>query len=488
VDHVARREWITRGAPPKVSGAQLDFWLGQLRGAAQSEELAKANGELEKTAKENAGAPERSKPPRQPPVRRPPPADLRRVDNVLAVPASERPCPKCGKERACIGHDVTEVIDLIPAEVIVRLDRREVLACKPCEGELARGPMGDKVVAGGVYGSRLVATLVVDKYEDDLPLHRQAERLERLGLSMPSSSMADQVTWATELLSPVYRHLLADVLSARVMHLDATSLPVLNRDHPDGKTVGSLWGYVGDTSRAVFLYTSTGKARGQRPGELGPADVLALRRGYTVADAATLFDKSFRSKELIEIGCNMHARRYFAKALDAGDARAAPAIAAFKTLYEVEETARELTPQARCQERQARSKPVYEELVKWCKTYQPGEPPTSLLGRAVRYLLNHRVALMRFLEDGVIPIDNGIVERLHRGPAVGRRNYLFAGSHEGAQRAAIAYSVLGTCKLAGVNPIDYLTDVLPRLTRGVVIKDEVPSMLPAAWKRARTPP
>ncbi len=116
---------------------------------------------------------------------------------------------------------------------------------------------------------------------------------------------------------------------------------------------------------------------------------------------------------------------------------------------------------------------------------QPTEPPGSLLGAAIRYLLNHRVALRRYLEDGRLPIDNGIVERLQqRRPAVGRRHFLFAGSHAGAQRAAIAYSVIATCHLVGVNPQDYLADVLPRLARGIALRD-VPSIAPAAWKLAR---
>ena len=134
---------------------------------------------------------------------------------------------------------------------------------------------------------------------------------------------------------------------------------------------------------------------------------------------------------------------------------------------------------------------MWDELVAWCTTYKPVEPPASLLGKAIQYLLNHRLALMRFLDDGELPIDNGIVERLHRRPAITRRAFLFAGSHAAAERAAIAYSVLATCDLLDLNPAEYLADVLPRLARGVVIARDVPRMLPAAWKLAHatvTPP
>jgi transposase len=170
------------------------------------------------------------------------------------------------------------------------------------------------------------------------------------------------------------------------------------------------------------------------------------------------------------------------KALEANDARAAIPIQAFKTLYDVEDDVRDAGPERRLEERTRRSKPVYEELLGWSRTYRPLEPPSSLLGRAMGYLSNHQLALTRFLDDGRLPIDNGIVERLHRRPAVGRRNYLFAGSHTGAKRAAIAYSILSTCHLLGINPTEYLADVLPRLSRGIVIARDVPTLAPAAWK------
>ncbi len=468
----------------RIAKEQLDLFLDKLREASQSA-LSIANEALEKKAEENGGRDKPTPPPKQPPVRKPPPPDLPRRENPIAVVPSERPCPACGKERVCIGHETTEVIDYKPAEVFVRCDVREILGCDACEAELVRASMGDKVVAGGAYGSALVAKLVVGKYADGMPLYRQGEELQRLGFTMPSSSMSDQIMWATELLRPIWRLLLADVLGALVMHIDATSLPVLDRDSPKGIVTGALWGCVGDTTSAVYLYTSTGKKNAQRPGELGPAALLALRKGFVVADASNLFDESFQSDDLIEVGCNMHARRYFIKALEANDARAAVAITAFRSLYDVEDAVRDATPEQRLEQRQKRSKPVYEELVRWCLAYQPVEPPSSLLGRAIQYLLNHRIALMRFIDDGRLPIDNGIVERLHRRPAVGRRSYLFAGSHVAGERTAIAYSVLGTCRLLDINAMEYLVDVLPRLAREVLTQDERRVLVPAAWKAAR---
>jgi transposase len=468
----------------RVSKEQLDLFLGKLRADSETA-LTTANDALKDAAEENGGREDKTPPPKQPAVRRPIPPNLRRVDSPLPVPPSARPCPVCGEERVCITHETTEVIDFKEAEVFVRRDIREVLGCRACEAELVRSPMGDKVVEGGAYGAMLVAKLVVGKYWDGMPLYRQGEELERLGLSMPSSSMSDQITWATDLLRPIRRLLLASALAAVVMHVDGTSLPVLDHDSPKGIVTGALWGYVGDTDCAAYIYTSTAKRNGQRPGEIGPADFLARRKGPVVADASNLFDKSFMSADLLEIGCNMHSRRYFMKALDANDARAAIPIAAFRTLYDVEDDVRDADPDRRRDERQRRSRPVYEELVRWCQTYQPTEPPSSLLGRAIQYTLNHRVPLTRFLDDGRLPIDNGIVERLHRRPAVGRRNYLFAGSHIAGERAAIAYSVLATCNLLDINPMDYLGDVLPRLARDSLTEADRRALLPAAWKATR---
>jgi transposase len=472
-----------------VSSAQLKLLLDELGAGeetATSPELGEADRGLRAASgiDENKGEEPKEAPRRkQPRLRRPIPAHLRRVDNEIRVPEDKRPCPVCGTERRCIGHDITEVIELIPAEVVVRRDLREKLACDTCEGELVRAPMGDKVVSGGRLGSRLVAELLVDKYRDGLPLHRVKERLARMGLELSVATLSDQVRWSTELWQPLWRVSFVKMLKAKVMHLDGTGLMVLERGSAGGKKLGALWGYVGDEI-ALYLYASTGKRAGQRPGELGPEDVLKLREGYTVADASSLFDRAFLRPELIECGCNMHARRYFAKALDGGDARAALPIAAFKKLYEIEAEVRGQGDDTTLAARQTKSKPVYDELVTWCETYKPHEPPSSPLGAAIRYLTNHKVALMRFLEDAAIPIDNGAVERLHVRTALTRKNFLFAGSDAGAERAAIAYTILGSCALAGVNPVEYLADVLPCLARKIRLCD-IPDLLPARWKTLR---
>jgi transposase len=483
-----------------VSTAQLLLALGALglagRGAspsadddrAQPEVLDDADSKLRQASGIDDPGPEKTpRPPRQPRTRMPAPAHLERVPNKIPVPTAERACPSCGAERACIGHESTEVIDLIPAKVFVRVDLREKLVCRPCEGEHVRAPLPDKVVAGGRLGLVFVAQLLVDKYVDGLPLHRQRERYARLGIDLSVSTLCDQVKWSTDLLKPLWHAALDEVIAARVMHVDGTGLSVLDPAVAGGKRLGTLWGYVGTDAThatAAYVYTSTGKKVGQKPGELGPQDVLARREGPTVADASNVFEAAFSRPGLLECGCNMHGRRYWIKALDAGDQRAALPIAAYKKLYQIEDEIKAHDPDAKLAERTARSKPVFDELIAWCQVREAHEPPSSKLGTAIRYMLNNRVALGRFLENGIIPIDNGPVERLHVRAALTRKNFLFAGADSGGDRAAIAFTIFGSCRLAGVDPLEYLSDILPRLTHSIRLSD-VAAMLPAAWKARR---
>lgn len=497
--HLARRnpgEGVST-AQLKLFLRDLDARAEQAKADADSELLNPATDEADKQLRDSAGADERCsmpekpapKPPRQPAVRRPFPGTLERVAEIIAVPEGERPCPVCGRERECIGHDKTEIAELTPATVFVRVEMREKLWCPPCEGELVRAPVGDRVVSGGRYGPTLVAQLLVDKYADGLPLHRQKERFARMGLPISVSTLADQVMWGTDLLGPLWHAAQRQVLLAAVMHVDGTGLPVLERDPQThkkvgkGKRFGTLWGYVGGET-ALYLYCSTGHKTGQAEGDVGPEDFLARRTGYTVADAAGLFDASFKRDGIIECGCNMHGRRYFCKALDGGDERAALPIAAFKKLYEIEDKVRSLDDEARLEVRQRESRPVYESLLNWCRTYEAHERPSSPLYRAIQYALNHSEALTRFLTDGRIPIDNGAAERLHVRVALTRKNFLFAGSDAGGHRAAIAYTVLSCCRLAGVDPREYLAEVLPKLARGVSMAEAI-NLLPASWRDQR---
>lgn len=461
--------------------------LGQARPATELAAVAAADQKL----REASGIDEDPKPkpklPRQRPTRQGFPAHLRRVKNTLQVPADQRACPICGTERVCIGHDVTETLELIPAELVVRQDHQEKLACRPCEAEVVRAPPGDKVVDGGRIGIPVVVQIVVDKYRDGLPLYRQAERFARLGWDVSRSLLCDQVRHVAELLQPLHRAAQKEVLAADVLHTDGTQLRVRDPEHPKVIYSATLWGYLGRTASlavAFFLFGSSGKKVGQKDGEIGPEQFLALRFGPTVADASNTFDSSFKREGISECGCNMHCRRGFCRALDAGDLRAALPLAAYKKIYAIEARIRGRDPAFIRHVRQVRSKPIFDALAEWCQAHKPYEPPQTPLGKAIRYFLNHEAALRRFLDDGRIPPDNGAIEHQFIRVALTRMNFLFAGSEEGARWAAIIYTVLACCALAGVNPVEYLNDVLPKLARGGREVD-AHLFLPHRWKAAR---
>ncbi|MBK8936887.1 MAG: transposase [Polyangiaceae bacterium] len=374
----ARAHHRVRARPESLGGRpseQLALILEELRttvvGANEAEsEQSAADKNLDAAAEKNGKRTETAQAAEAACGPQPPPPGLRRVDNPIALPDDERQCPKCGANRRCVDHETTEVIDLVPAEVIS--------ACRSARGPGVRtlrrrtraGPLGDKVVAGGAYGLRPVADLVVNKCWYGLPLNRQREMLTRLGLDMPISSMGDQIHWATEPLEPIYRHLIGKALTSTVLHIDATSLPVKDKDSPTGLTIGSLWGCRRRRERSRVPLHALGAQGGSGRERDRPETFLAARTGFVVADAAAVFDASFQREDLIEVGCNMHGRRYFVKALDAGDKRAAHLIAAFRALYDVEADARALDDDARLALRQSRSRPIYDELVRWCRTYR----------------------------------------------------------------------------------------------------------------------
>lgn len=421
------------------------------------------------------------------PKKKPLPDKLPRHENIIEVPDSERRCPCCNADRPVIGYDIAEVVELIPARLRVRRDKHEMRACKDCE-KLVVAPRGEKVVVNGQFSCSVAAFVVHYKYEYGMPLHRQIKMFSTMGLVLAVSTLCDQVKWVAELLQPLWRCAIEQVRESNVKHLDGTGLAVLDRNHPKGTRTGTIWGIAGGESTkpevAAYLYATTKKAVGQVEGELGPSDILAEWEGIVVLDADALFVEQCKREELLYCACNMHARRYFVKALDSGDTRAALVIGAFKGLYQVEEDVRDASDAERLAARQARSTPIYDDIVMWCKAYRRDTPPKSPLGKAINYLLNRELALRRFEHDGMIPIDNMAAEHNFISVAITRKNYLFAGSDAGAQRSVIIYTIVRCCRLAGVEPLEYLNDVLPVLT-GKIRAADVPKLMPAAWATQR---
>ena len=376
----------------------------------------------------------------------------------------------CGAAKTCIGCETSQVLELVPAQFKVIVYERAKYACRRCEGEgVVIAPVPAKPIDGGLPGFGLMADVLIKKYAEHLPLHRIREIYKRHGPDISVSTLADWVGAGAEALEPVAAEIRRQVLASWVVQTDDTPLTVLDRSKAGGSKRGHMWAYLGDAVWVAYDYRPT------RSGA-GPCEFFGLREGWVQADAAGAFEPLFAQGRAKEAGCWSHARRYFVEALDT-DKRAALALKWIGDLFETERDAAGRSPEERLALRIERSRPVLDALGAWIAETSKSTPPKSPLGKALTYAANQWRPLHRFLEDGRLEIHNNACERALRRIAVGRNSWLFAGSDAGAERAAVIYTVLGTCRLRGVEPFAWLKDVLEKLATGWK-QSEISALLP----------
>jgi hypothetical protein len=345
-------------------------------------------------------------------------------------------------------------------------------------------PAPAQVLDRSAADASLLAHVVVSKYADHVPLHRASRIYARSGVDIPVSTLCDWTAGVGGLVLPLVDRLETRVLRAFVVRTDATGLKVLDPQSPNNVQRGSIWAYVGDDRDVLFKYTETGE------GGTGPWKLLAGRKGYIQADAASVHDRLFNGQVAgaVEVGCWSHGRRRF-EALQDVDCRVAYPLKLIARMYRVEHLAdaRGLDPPARAELRKERTAPILDKLHRWLVATRAAEPPSSDLAKAGRYVLNQWRALTRFVEDGRLSPDNNNCEQQLRDIALGRKNYLFAGSHAAARRAAALYSLTRTCAQHGVPPLPYFTHVLRELAAGWPAS-RLEELLPHAWKAAHQNP
>ena len=393
--------------------------------------------------------------------RKPLPPDLPRERIEYELSGEDRKCPKCGAECKCIGSETSEQLEYVPASLHVIEHVRFKYACpKPdCDGSVLLAEKPPQPIEKGLPGPGLLAHVVVSKYADHLPLKRQENILARPGVEISRKTMCGWAMSAAEILSPLYDLMRARVLQSKVIHTDDTTVPVLDPEQNKTKT-GRLWVYLGDPANpyAVYDYTPDRKRD-------GPEKFLAGFKGYLQADAYAGYDKIYAPGDVIEVACWAHARRKFFEAQSSDDLRALTAVAWIKRLYAVEDEAKErgLDAEKLRELRQEKSKPLLDGFGVWLRTEQENVLPKSPLGQAIAYTRSNWSALNRYLDDGILAIDNNAAERAVRGIAVGRKNWMFAGSDRGGRAAAILISFTQTCKTLDLDPFAYLRDVLARI-------------------------
>src|SRR6516162_250428 len=365
----------------------------------------------------------------QNPARRPLPDHLPREEVIhRAAPA----CPSCGGTLRRIGEDTTETLDYVPGRFKVVRHIREKLSCRACDTVVA-GAAPDHAIARGRAGAGLLAHIVVSKYDDHLPLYRQAEIYARDGVSLETSTLSGWVGATAAALTPLVDALAEEIIRSDTLHVDDTPVPVLAPGNGKTKT-GRLWVYVRDERpfggtrppAALFRYSA------DRKGE-HPRTHLKEFAGVIHADGYSGFNELFASNRITEAGCLAHVRRKF---FDVHTATASPiakeALDRIAQLYAVEEAIKGFSPDHRRRERQQRSKPVATALALWADETARKLSRKSELAAAFRYMRARRPALSRCFDDGRLALDNNPAERALRCVAIGRKNYLFAGSDEGA--------------------------------------------------------
>jgi transposase len=432
--------------------------------AHQVEQLELKLEELQTAEAEQAAATATARakrPPRKKPGRKPLAEHLPRETHIHQ-PAEET-CSGCGGQLSKLGEDVSEMLEYVPASFKVIRHVRPKMCCTRCDTILQAEAPG-RPIDHGLAGPGLLAHVLVSKYADHLPLYRQSEIYARQGVELDRSTMADWVGAASYLLSPLVDQLRKHVLAAGKLHADDTPVPVLAPGTGKTKT-GRLWTYVRDdrpvgshSPPAVWFAYSE-----DRKGE-HPRQHLSQFSGILQADAYAGFHHLYEGGRIVEAACWAHVRRKFYDIQMAhGSTMAAEAVLRIGKLYDIERDIRGQNADHRREVRQVRGRPVMEELRGWLEKTLASLSRKSDTAEAIRYALSRWRALGSYLDDGAVEIDNSAAERALRVVALGRKNYLFAGSDAGGLRAAAIYSLLGSAKLNQIDPELYLRYVLERI-------------------------
>jgi transposase len=392
------------------------------------------------------------------------PESLRREEIIIEPLADTSDCKKMGEE-------ITEVLEYQPGELFVKKYVR-VKYSKPQSQGVIIGKLPSRPLEKAMAGPGLLAQIVIDKYVDHLPLYRQMQRFERAGLKIPYSTITDWVSATCRLIMPLYEALKVSVLQSNYLHADETPIKVLDKDKKGATHRGYYWVYQDSIKKIVFFDYQQGRGRE------GPTGILENFEGYLQTDGYVVYESFDKRKEITLMNCMAHARRMFHDALENDAVRATYALEQIQELYAIERICKqeELNFNQVARVRQQIAVPILESLGKWMKDQYIQTTPKSAIGKALAYSLERWQRLSIYATNGMLNTDNNPVENSIRPVALGRKNYLFAGSHEAAQRSAMLYSLLSTCKMHGIEPFNWLRNTLEKIAEHPInrIKELLP--------------
>lgn len=393
------------------------------------------------------------------------------------IEPAEKVCPHCGQEKCEIAHEKSERYEYVPAKVVRHEIIRPKLACPCGKAGVSIAPLPPTVVAQGQPGASLVAHVLLSKYVDHLPLYRQQQQFERLGVNFPKSTLGDWVEQGAILLQPMVREMKRLLLLGDYVQVDETPVRVQDPDVLGKCATGWLW-VLGKPRDDVIFEFHPGRGKEYAQQLLGDFKGYLQRDGYGVYSSLA----GDKPQEIIPVGCWAHARRKFVEALEDQPNETAAIVNEIRKLYLVERHARDegLTAEQRQHIRQRTSLPILTSLQPMLQSAKERVLPQSPLGKAVRYCLAEWEPLNCYLTDGRLEIDNNLTENAIRPSAVGKKNWLFIGHPEAGWRSAVIYSIVVSCRRRGIDPWQYLSDVLRRLPS--LKQSELQTLLPANWK------
>lgn len=401
------------------------------------------------------------------------PDTLPRVEVIHELAAERTCCSTCQREMTAFTEEVTERLDYEPARIIVRREIRKVYACQDCHDTVVTAPAPAAPIEKGLAAPGLLAQVAISKFCDHTPLYRMERILARSGVHIDRNTLGDWVAASADLLIPIIDEMERRLLENTLLQSDDTPVTVLDGKKPSW--TGRLWVYGPPEGDVVFRFTE------DRSGD-GPLQFLKRFTGVLQADAYSGYDVVFRSLKVTEAGCWAHARRKVFEAQKTDPARAGPLLKAIGDLFEVDRTCEGNSPAARHQARQDKSRPIVDAIDTLARLFETELLPKSPMYAAVGYIRNQWNALVRFLDDGRIPLSNNAAERALRGVAVGRKNWMFLGSRQGGRRAALLFSLVESCKRLCIDPFFYLRDVLGRIPTHPASK--IGDLTPKGWKAA----
>jgi transposase len=377
-----------------------------------------------------------------------------------------------------IGKEITEELERIPGKLFVRQYIRPKYV-NPATGAIVIGELPVRPIDKGIAGPGLLAQIVIDKYVDHLPVYRQVQRFEREGMKLPVSTLADWISGTCRLLEPLYEVHRNQVLSSDYLQADETPIKVLDKNKKGATHRGYHWVYHAPVNRLVLFDYREGRGRE------GPNECLRDFSGFLQTDGYSVYDDFDKRSNITLLHCMAHARRMFDQALDNDKQRAEHVLTEMQKLYSVEQLGRDksLSLEELHRLRQEQAVPVLENIKVWMMDAYPQVLPESTIGKAIGYSLKRWDKLCLYTTNARLQIDNNLVENAIRPVAIGRKNYLFAGSHDGARRAAMLYSFLGTCKINNINPFEWLQDILRRIPSHSVNK--LQELLPNNWTQVQ---